>query len=200
MYSFILGIFTFFLVSNSALASDEGVSSMSRSTLINKMLESSIKNENITNIISSKGFIPTGTATFSILFWDLYKSTLYSTSGKYPLSSKSESLIFHINYLADISNEDLIVRTVEQWQHLNIDKNRYSQYVTALKKLWPNITDGDSLSLLIQNNKSHFYFNGLYLGTIDDSHFGQLFIDIWLSKNTSQPTLRAELLGDSYYE
>jgi hypothetical protein len=196
MYNFIFGILFLFLVCSPVSA--EGISS--RSTSVDLASLNSFEKENLTNILSSKLFIPTGTTTFSILFWDLYKSTLYSTSGKYPLSSKSESLIFHINYLTNISSEDLIVRTIEQWQHLDIEEKRYSHYVTELKKIWPNITDGDSLALLIQNNKSYFYFNDLYIGTIDDPYFGQLFIDIWLSKSTSQPTLRAELLGDSYYE
>ena len=66
--------------------------------------------------------------------------------------------------------------------------------------MWPNIVNGDSLALLIQNDKSTFYFNDRHLGVIEDANFGQLFIDIWLSQNTSQPTLRIELLGDSYYE
>jgi hypothetical protein len=169
-------------------------------TTVEKTLSSSLLKESLTSIMSSKAFVPTGSTTFSILFWDLYKSTLYSTSGRYPLTSKSESLIFHINYLADISSEDLIIRTIEQWQHLGIGEKRYSHYVTALTNLWPDIKDGDSLALLIKNNQSDFYFNDVYIGTIDEPKFGQLFIDIWLSKNTSQPELRAELLGDSYYE
>jgi len=198
MYNVILGIFILSLVLNSTSA--ESMSTPSSSTLIDQTAQSSIKKENLTNLMSSTVFIATGTTTFSILFWDLYKSTLYSTSGRYPLTTKSDSLIFHINYLTDISSENLIGRTIEQWQHLGIEENRYSHYIAELKKLWPNITDGDSLALLIQNNKSVFYFNDLYIGTIDDPNFGQLFIDIWLSKKTSQPTLRTELLGDSYYE
>jgi hypothetical protein len=196
MYNYILGIVLLSSVLTPASAEDI----MGPPTTVEKTLSSSLLKVSLTNIMSSKAFVPTGTTTFSILFWDLYQSTLYSTSGRYPLSSKSESLIFHINYLADISSEDLIIRTIEQWRHLGIEENRYRHYVDDLKKLWPNITDGDSLALLIRNNKSDFYFNDFYIGTIDDPNFGQLFIDIWLSKNTSQPTLRAELLGGSYYE
>jgi hypothetical protein len=196
MYNVIFAIVILSLILSPVSAEDIA----SYSTSAEPTLQSTIKKENLTSLISSKAFIPIGTATFSILFWDLYKSTLYSTSSRYPLTTKSDSLIFHINYLADISSEDLIGRTIEQWQHLGIEEKRYSHYVEDLKKLWPNISDGDSLALLIQNNASDFYFNDLYIGTIDDPDFGQLFIDIWLSKNTSQPRLRSELLGDSYYE
>jgi len=152
------------------------------------------------NLISSGNYLPIGETTFSILFWDLYKSKLFTTSGSYPISLKSESLIFHINYLVDISSEDLINRTVEQWKLLGVKKIKYEGYIEQLKELWPDIKEGDSLAVLVEQHKSDFYFNDEYLGSIHDPSFGQLFIDIWLSKDTSQPSLRAELLGDNDYE
>jgi len=131
-----------------------------------------------------------------LLFWDLYTSTLMTTTGKYPISVENEKLIFHIKYLADINSDDLIVRTVEQWQHIGLEEKEYLKYIDSLQALWPDINKGDSLALLMQKGKSVFYYNGEYLGVIDDAEFGQQFIDIWLSKNTSQPSLREELLGD----
>ncbi|TPH12094.1 chalcone isomerase family protein [Litorilituus lipolyticus] len=156
--------------------------------------------QKLSSILSSKRFITTGEATFSILFWDLYKSQLRTTSGRYPISLKEEQLIFNINYLADISSEDLIKRTIEQWQHQDISKETYTHYIKQLKNIWPNITKGDSLAILIKNDKSVFYFNGQYIGGINDDIFGQLFINIWLDKKTSQPTLRAQLLGANLNE
>lgn len=154
--------------------------------------------ENINNLIGSDDFTTMGETTFSILFWDLYTSQLLTTSGEYPISAEGESLIFHISYLADISSDDLIMRTVEQWQHLGVNEQVYKQYIADLELLWPDIVSGDSLALLLKDDKSTFYYNNQYLGSIKDDGFGQLFIDIWLSKDTSQPTLRAELLGASY--
>lgn len=154
----------------------------------------------LTHVIESQGFTKTGETTFSILFWDLYKSKLLTTSGKYPLSEYGESLIFNINYLADISSEDLIMRTVEQWQHLGINKREYQKYIGQLESLWPDIESGDSLAIFLKNDKSVFYFNDQYIGSINDPEFGQLFIDIWLSEHTSQPELRAELIGGDNHE
>jgi hypothetical protein len=64
-----------------------------------------------------------------------------------------------------------------------------------LEKIWPDIKEGDSLSLYVSNNKSTFYFNNDLIGEIEQQEFSQLFLDIWLSKNTSEPKLRLELLG-----
>ena len=151
-------------------------------------------------VLSSGEFITTGEATFSLLFWDLYKSSLKTTSGKYPISLEQDRLIFHIDYFADISSEDLINRTIEQWQHQRVPKEAYSSYIEQLHSIWPNITKGDSLAVLVEAEQSSFYFNDRYIGVIADKAFGKLFVNIWLDKNTSQPALRAQLLGENLHE
>lgn len=149
----------------------------------------------LSKLFETNELIEVGNTTFSILFWDLYQSKLSTTSGNYPLYNKSHYLLYEIKYLADISSDDLIKRTKEQWQHLGISKSRYQDFVPKLKAIWPDITKGDTLSLLVDNKASHFYFNEKYIGSLVDDDFGQFFLDIWLADNTSQPKLRAELLG-----
>jgi hypothetical protein len=146
-------------------------------------------------VLKDHSYIPVGETTFSILFWDLYKSKLLTTSGKYPIEAAHEKLIYQIHYLADISSSDLIKRTVEQWQYLEIQPEKYEIYLAMLEKMWPDIKDGDSLSLVVNNNKSVFYFNNKFIGEIPQPEFSQLFLDIWLSQYTSEPELRLELLG-----
>jgi len=191
MLKFLYSIFLWSLIHFSA-------SGTTNSTLL---LRENFSNEkHLETVLSSQSFVTTGEATFSILFWDLYKSHLRTTSGNYPISLEQDQLIFHINYLTDISNEDLIMRTVEQWQHQGVSERKYEHYIEELKNIWPNITKGDSLAILMKKDKSVFYFNEQYIGTIDDDIFGQLFINIWLDESTSQPSLRAQLLGESQYD
>ena len=146
-------------------------------------------------MLNTRDFLSIGETTFSILFWDLYKSQLLTTSGKYPIEIKKDDLIMDIRYLADISSDDLIERTIEQWQHLGIAPENYQGFLPDLKAIWPNITDGDSLSLLLHQGRSVFYYNQQYVGVINDPKFGQIFLAIWLSEKTSEPSLRLELLG-----
>ncbi|WP_232769075.1 chalcone isomerase family protein [Colwellia sp. Bg11-28] len=150
---------------------------------------------NLQSTIDTQTFVSIGETTFSILFWDLYKSQLLTTSGKYPVNIATDKVLFTINYLADISSEDLINRTIDQWDHLGIPAEEYLTYVSELKNMWPDIKEGDSLSLLIHQGRSVFYFNQQYIGVINPSDFGQIFLAIWLSENTSEPNLRRELLG-----
>jgi len=133
-----------------------------------------------------------GEAKFSVLFWDIYNSSLYTKSGKY--RDNSEPVMFKIEYLKDITAEDLIERTVQQWQHLKRSKSQFTPYISKLKAIWPNISAGDSLTLLVENEQSIFYFNNEIIGVIEEQEFSQLFLDIWLSPETSQASLRMKLL------
>jgi len=136
-----------------------------------------------------------GNAVYSLLFWDLYKSQLLTSSGQYSQLSSHDDLIYKIEYLKDVSAVDLVEYTIEQWQHLAINEQQYKDYLPQLTAIWPNIKAGDSLALVVQNNSSAFYYNGELLGAMTGEHFAILFLDIWLSKNTSEPKLRAQLLG-----
>ena len=140
------------------------------------------------------GFKEVGRAKFSVLFWDIYTSTLYTKSGNYYHENSPESLLFKIEYLKDITTEELLERTVEQWKHLDISKSQYTPYMSELKGIWPNISAGDSLTMLVEKEKSVFYFNNVKVGVISGHEFSRLFLGIWLSPETSQAQLRATLL------
>jgi hypothetical protein len=169
--------------------------------LINSSVQHQINTKNpLTAELNKDNFTVIGKAKFSVLFWDIYQSTLLTTSGNYPIKNKQHQLLFEINYLKDISRDELIERTVQQWQHIGIKTANYQDYIPALKRIWPNIKKGDTLSLVITNQNSAFYFNQQYIGSINDAAFGQRFIDIWLARNTSQPKLRKQLLGNTRHE
>ena len=133
-----------------------------------------------------------GKAKFSVLFWDIYDSALFSHNGEYLSDSP---YLFEIKYLRDISRDDLIDRTIEQWQHLGIEKETYQPFVVELENIWPNIRKGDELAMWTDGNATAFYFNQAFKGQITDPAFSQLFASIWLSPKTSQPKLRKQLLG-----
>jgi hypothetical protein len=145
---------------------------------------------------SQLNFKEVGSAKFSVLFWDIYNSTLYTESGSYLHKSSPDSLIFEIEYLKDITTDDLVDRTVQQWKHLDIAESEYSKFVPTLKAIWPNISSGDKLTMLLHNKQSVFYFNDVRVGGIEQKEFSKLFLDIWLSPKTSQTKLRSQLLGE----
>jgi hypothetical protein len=195
MFKSIFCFFIFTLLCNLALATpinNQG-NEQSQSTID----MSTTQFDHLSQLLESHYLVEIGNTTFSILFWDLYQSKLLTTSGQYPVEGKNDFLLYEIKYLADISSDDLIKRTQEQWQHIGLEEKEYQGFISKLKVIWPDISKGDTLSLLVDSEASHFYFNEAYIGSLVDGNFGQVFLDIWLAENTSQPNLRAELLGEN---
>ncbi|RLV61618.1 hypothetical protein D5018_00425 [Parashewanella curva] len=135
-----------------------------------------------------------GNASLSVLFWDIYKSTLYTSEAEKP--SSASKVLFEIQYQREIGSQDLVEQTMAQWQHLKLSPAEYKNYLPELRSIWPSVKKGDTLALLVSNNSSSFYLNQSCIGTINDPHFGKRFLDIWLSPNTSEPKLRKRLLGE----
>ncbi|SES63649.1 chalcone isomerase family protein [Thalassotalea agarivorans] len=138
-------------------------------------------------------FKEVGSARFSYFFWDIYDSKLLTPTGSYNESEWPIQL--QITYLRDIKAKALVESTQEQWQHLNVPSQNYQDYIPMLLTMWPDIKEGDSLTLTVNENGSMFHFNNEMIGQVQDQDFGPLFAAIWLSEGTSEPELRARLLG-----
>jgi len=142
-----------------------------------------------------KGMQLVGQAKLKVLFWDVYQSWLYNPSGQY--KAQRYPMALKIRYSRDISAKDLLENTEEQWQQLGLHATQYMPWLQQVQLLWPDITQGDELLLVIDKNKqSRFYFNQTLLGQISDPEFGPGFISIWLSASTRYPKLRRQLIGE----
>ncbi len=65
-----------------------------------------------------------------------------------------------------------------------------------MKRLFPDVHAGDRITGVHRPGEgAAFFVNGRAVGEVRDSRFAQLFFGIWLSPRTSQPSLRAALLG-----
>lgn len=133
-----------------------------------------------------------GQAQLEWLFWDVYSSNLYTPSGQY---QPDTPLALAIHYQMDIDKTSLLDATDEQWQHLKVESSLRKQWLMALGNIWPDITQGDNLTFVLQKNFGRFYFNNKFIGQIDDAQLANAFIDIWLSKQTKYPKLRSKLIA-----
>lgn len=135
-----------------------------------------------------------GEARLSVMFWSVYDSRLYSEDGGYRPNQRP--LRLEIEYLRDISSTALVDRTGEEWDHLNLSHERKPAWLQELRGLWPDVSKNDVLTLDVdERNRSTFLLNGEPLGVIEDEAFGEHFLAIWLSPDTSRPALRKALIG-----
>ncbi|WP_232312709.1 chalcone isomerase family protein [Enterovibrio coralii] len=105
-----------------------------------------------------------------------------------------------ITYSRNIESADLLDATVEQWEHLGISSADIASWVPEMDGKWPDVNKGDRLIYVFNGEQGTFYYqpkNGdvSLSGHLNDSALAKAFSDIWLSPNTSYPSVRLALIG-----
>lgn len=136
-----------------------------------------------------------GEGEMSVMFWDLYKAELFGKTPSYQAGSTPIAL--KITYLRDINKEDLIEATLDQWIHIGFENEAIPNWATQLEQIWPDIKEGSQLIIRVYpGGSSDFYDSKSKIGSVADPQFGKAFLAIWLSEKTSEPKLRAQLIGE----
>ena len=134
-----------------------------------------------------------GQARLKVLFWNIYDSALYTPSGRWQGEGPYQ---LSLHYLRDIPVHQLIEQTDKAWREQGRAHPRQAEWLAQLTDIWPDITEGDNLVLSVAvSGHSGFWFNGEYIGAIQDEAFGPLFGGIWLDADTPQPALRSQLIS-----
>ena len=134
-----------------------------------------------------------GKARLKVLFWNIYDSALYTPSGMWQGDGPYQ---LSLHYLRDIPVHQLIEQTDKAWREQGRTHPRQAEWLAQLTDIWPDITEGDNLVLSVAaSGHSGFWFNGEYIGAIQDEAFGPLFGGIWLDADTPQPALRSQLIS-----
>ncbi|MGY8907401.1 MAG: hypothetical protein ACKVJI_08985 [Pseudomonadales bacterium] len=133
-----------------------------------------------------------GTAKMKWLWFEVYDAILRTPTGAYQVDQWPLSL--DLTYKQNISAEQLIQSTIEDWQRQKISYS--ADWTAKLKLIWPDIASQDQLILYVDEARiSHFFFNKKFIGSINDPLFSTAFTAIWLSKNTIKPAQRNQLIG-----
>jgi len=136
-----------------------------------------------------------GEGQMSVMFWDLYKAELFGKAPSY--QADSTPIALKITYLRDIDKEDLIEATLDQWIHIGFKNEAIPNWATQLEQIWPDIKKGSQLIIRVYpGGSSDFYDSKSKIGSVADPQFGKAFLAIWLSEKTSEPKLRAQLIGE----
>lgn len=143
-----------------------------------------------------------GQAQLTMLFFDIYQSKLLSPDGRYVLGQDitPHPLALSITYQRDISQQQLLDATVEQWHKLGYDPHITTQWVARLESIFPDIEEGNNLTYVTDGAKGVFYYSqpqagAQPIGLIEEEAFNDAFLAIWLSPDTEYPRLRERLIG-----
>lgn len=147
---------------------------------------------NVTNSVNQ--FKTVGTAEMRWLMFPLYQIALKTPNGKYQQNSYPK--VLDITYRRSIEKRHLISATDQQWQRLGLPQSQRQQWTQQLNNIWPSVKPGDQLAFQVNaDGKNTFIYNGRNIGGVADQQFGESFLSIWLSPNTSQPGIRQRLIS-----
>ena len=137
-----------------------------------------------------------GRSSLRVMVFKVFDSALFTESGEW--RNPTRSFRYELTYARNIAGAVLASQTTKEWDHLGFTDERQSDWVEYLEAIWPDVSKGDTITFDVDDaGISRFYFNGEWLGAIEDPDFAPLFIAIWLSPETSRPAHREGLLAGS---
>ncbi|WP_083628872.1 chalcone isomerase family protein [Vibrio panuliri] len=144
-----------------------------------------------------------GQAQLSILFFDIYQSRLLTPSGIYQQQSfdvTPHPLALTIEYQRNISQEQLLDATFEQWLKLGFAKQDAKRWIDQLSAIFPDIKSGQTLTYVTNGSTGKFVYSpqpsqSRHIGSISDESLNDAFLSIWLSPKSEYADLRRQLIG-----
>ncbi|MAR56689.1 MAG: hypothetical protein CMM93_05850 [Rickettsiales bacterium] len=135
-----------------------------------------------------------GTCKMSVVFWDIYNAALIAPKGEFDWE---KPFALQLDYLRDVTGSEIADRSVEEMRIVGADNEvRLAAWHTQMKQIFPDVHHGSQITgIYTPDGPTYFYGKNRMLGKVQDSEFGYWFFRIWLGENTSEPKLRAQLLG-----
>lgn len=108
----------------------------------------------------------------------------------------AEPFALELTYARKLDGKAIAGRSRDEMEKLGAgsDEQR-AAWLREMTRIFPDVAAGQTLTgIHLANGATRFYFDGRFIGAIEDAAFGRAFFAIWLDPKTSAPTLRAELL------
>jgi len=143
-----------------------------------------------------------GQATLSWYWLDIYSSKLRSPNGYYKQGNdiSPHPIALEIRYLRDISQQQLLDATQEQWQKQGYNQVKIETWIQSLTAIFPSVKTGDKLVYVSDGETGEFIYIPLkgaqhVVGHINVESLNDAFLAIWLSPKTQYQKLREQLIG-----
>jgi Chalcone isomerase-like len=106
-------------------------------------------------------------------------------------------LALELRYARTLRGALIAERSLEEMRRVGEFGDEQAQrWLAAMKQLFPDVNDGERITGAQRPGETaRFHVNGRFVGEVRDAAFARLFFAIWLSPRTSEPRLRAALLG-----
>jgi len=127
----------------------------------------------------------------------VYDARLWARDDFKPADFADTALAIEVEYARTISARQLADRSLTEIKRSGaVPADKAARWLALMLKVFTDVKEGDRLTgVQLPGSRSRFFANGRPNGDVDDAEFTQRFFGIWLSPSTSEPKLRAALLG-----
>jgi hypothetical protein len=140
---------------------------------------------------------PYGKGTLRWLLIPAYDAALWTDAAQWSMQSPfALTLKYHMSF----STSDIVERSLKEMTNVDpqLSATTLASYRALLTRSMPDVKSGDVVTgLYMPDGTVKFFRDGQPTGQVRDPEFAQNFFAIWLSPQTSEPSLRAKLLRQS---
>lgn len=140
-----------------------------------------------------------GSGRLRVLGFHVYDARLWSTQALAGSNWHGRVLALEIEYARRLGAQAITDRSLDEMRRQReIPREQADRWRDALRAVLPDVAEGDRITGVQRPGEgARFFANGALRGEVRDAEFARLFFGIWLSEQSSQPALRAALLGGS---
>ena len=134
-----------------------------------------------------------GEANYSFLLWNIYDAQLYSSAKSF----NKDRFALLLRYNKKISKERLVNETIDDMkEQKTLSKNQIDSWTRIFSNIYTNTQIGSRfLAIKMAEDKSIFFYNEKKIYESSDKDFLYLFFNIWLRKDSKNPSFSKKLLG-----
>lgn len=138
-----------------------------------------------------------GEQRFRWFAFTVYDIRLWVPMPVQPQTLFNRPFVLELEYARSLKGKAIAERSLKEMQALAaISDAQQSSWLALMEQAFPDVNEGDRLSGVWQPDGTvQFYLNGQQRLSVNDVRFGELFFGIWLSPDTSEPSMRTALLG-----
>ncbi len=127
----------------------------------------------------------------------IYDAVLWSPTRVSASNAANSLLALEMRYARELSGALIAERSLREMKQVgDVTAADGQRWLEAMKGIFPDVKSGDRITGVHRPGQgAAFFINGRAAGDVRDALFAELFFGVWLSPRTSQPALRAALLG-----
>ncbi len=138
-----------------------------------------------------------GQATLRFWGFDVYQASLWVEPGFSAAQYAQSAFALELRYLRDFAGADIAKRSIAEMRRQGpLDAQQATRWEAQMRAVFPDVKARERITGINQPGVGAVFLrDGRPLGTIADPAFAKVFFGIWLSEQTSEPTMRSALLS-----